>query len=210
MVRKKLNRALMSDDVERPEIFQLADYIYKRPDHSTIVENYSRPSVKYGYEFNKDTRIFEDIRKYTDQIKSIDSYATDHWKENKARLLTESQYMQRRNHLFTSLNRDEETEHFYELQYSKNILRETDASTKSDVTTTTTTKATTTTTTSTQRPFVVKIQSMLSLIPRYDANLTRYAEHELKFNPNSAAYKFVSNSGLLIVVNVELLLYDIN
>lgn len=102
---------MTSEYVAHPEVFEMAQFIYKRPDKTKAVEYYSRAVDTLGYEINptkRNSRNFHLKYKYAHNIKNIDTDNIDKLADNKT--LMEPQYMYRRNRLLTSLSHDAQTE----------------------------------------------------------------------------------------------------
>lgn len=99
--------------VENPEIYQMAQFIYKRPDNTKVGEYYNRPIDMLDYDIGLSTMKYTNLNYknwYAHKSKSMYSDNIDKFAENEARVLMHPQYIYRRNRLLTTLNYDERAE----------------------------------------------------------------------------------------------------
>lgn len=116
------NRSTRVRPIDNPEIIKMAEYIFKRPENTTEVKNYTEQIDALDYEFNpkpmKD-RNLDNKHRYDYNIKIIDSNNSDNSTDDEIRLFMEPQYSDSRKHLISSLKRDKQPEYIFEPKRSK-------------------------------------------------------------------------------------------
>lgn len=122
MIRKKFKGAIRSEYHENhPEIFKMAEYIYKRPENNKTVKYYTLPIDARHYVLTP--KSMNDVsfnKRHSNKISSVYSKTIDEFTDNKVRTDNrfEPGYMHRRKHFISALNRGEQR-NIFDQEYIK-------------------------------------------------------------------------------------------